>query len=81
MITTFHSLKQRKCSAIPNQIVAEKYFVEGEQRYQIIGMTKGLVLLLVVYVDHSNPNVEVIRIISARKAVALEEELYEEQIS
>jgi uncharacterized DUF497 family protein len=70
VITTFHSLKQRKCSAIPNQIVAEKYFVEGEQRYQIIGMTKGLVLLLVVYVDHSNPN-----------AVALEEELYEEQIS
>ncbi len=65
----------------PNQIVAENHFVDGEQRYQIIGMTKGLLLLLVVYVDHSNPDVAVIRIISAGKAVALEEELSEEQIS
>jgi uncharacterized DUF497 family protein len=39
----------------PNQVVSEDYFVEGEQRYQIIGMTKSLALLLVVYADHSNP--------------------------
>jgi uncharacterized DUF497 family protein len=65
----------------PNQVVSENYFVEGEQRYQIIGMTKGLVLLLVIYVDHSNPDREIIRIISARKAEAFEVSLYEDQIS
>jgi uncharacterized DUF497 family protein len=54
----------------PKQVVAENYFIDGEQRYQIIGMTKGLILLLVIYVDRSNPDLEIIRIISARKAAA-----------
>lgn len=39
----------------PNQVVSENYFVEGEQRYQIIGMTKGLALLLVVYLTIRTP--------------------------
>ena len=35
----------------PNQVVGENYFMEdaGEQRFQIIGMTRGLVLLRVVF--------------------------------
>jgi len=65
----------------PNQVVSENYFVDGEQRYQIIGMTKRLVLLLVVYVDLSNPDREIIRIISAREAEAFEVSLYEDQIN
>jgi uncharacterized protein len=65
----------------PNQVVSENYLVDGEQRYQIIGMTKGLVLLLVVYVDHSSPEWEITRIISARKAEAFEVSLYEDQIN
>ena len=62
----------------PNQVVTENYFVseQGEQRYQIIGMTKGLVLLLVVFVNHTAPGIETIHIISARKADKYEERIY-----
>jgi len=53
----------------PNHIAAENYFIDrdGEQRYQIIGMSRNLVLLLVVFVDRSGSDSESIRIISARK--------------
>ena len=48
-----------------------EYFIEsdGEQRYQLIGMTKSLALLLVVFVDRSARDAEVIHPISARRAV------------
>jgi uncharacterized DUF497 family protein len=63
----------------PNQIVLENYLFseEGEQRYQIIGLTNGLLVLSVVFVDRSDEQNEVIRIINARKANAYEIELYE----
>jgi uncharacterized DUF497 family protein len=64
----------------PNQVVSENYFKDGEQRLQIIGMTRNAALLLVVFVDHSNPDIEIIHIISARKGEAIEEQAYEEQI-
>ena len=64
--------------ADPNQVVADNYFIEGEQRLQVIGMTRGLVLLLVVFMDRSDEEVEEIRIISARKADALEARRYAE---
>ena len=35
------------------QIGSENYFIDGEQREQILGMTKGFVLLFVVFVDLS----------------------------
>jgi uncharacterized DUF497 family protein len=62
----------------PNQVVMENCFVaeDGEQRYQLIGMTTGLVVLLVVYVNRSNRDEEIVRIISARKANAYEERIY-----
>jgi uncharacterized DUF497 family protein len=65
----------------PNHVAADNYFIgsDGEQRYQIIGMTRGLVLLLVVFVDRNEPGAEIIRIISARKAVGYEESIYEDQ--
>ena len=44
-------------------------------------MSRGLALLLVVFVDRSEPDVEVIHIMSARKAESEEEKIYEEQIS
>jgi uncharacterized DUF497 family protein len=64
-----------------HQIVAENDLVEDqdEQRYQVIGMTRNLVLLLVVFVDRSEPGVEVIHLISARKAIEYEKNIYEEQ--
>ncbi len=62
----------------PNHVVGENYFMEeaGEQRFQIIGMTRNLVLLLVVFVERG---VDVIRIVSARKAVDYEESIYNDQ--
>jgi len=71
----------RKSSAIQNHVAAENYFVatDGEQRYQLIGMTRNLVMLLVVFVDRSEPDVEVIHLISARKAVDYEKSIYQDQ--
>jgi uncharacterized DUF497 family protein len=65
----------------PNHVAAENYFVdaEGEQRYQLIGMTRKLMLLLVVFVDRGEPDVEVIHLISARKAVDYEKSIYQDQ--
>lgn len=62
----------------PNHVVGENYFMEeaGEQRFQIIGMTRNLVLLLVVFVERG---ADVIRIVSARKAVDYEESIYNDQ--
>jgi uncharacterized DUF497 family protein len=62
----------------PNHVVADNYFMEesGEQRRQIIGMTRNLVLLLVVFVE---PGSDVVRIVSARKAVDYEESIYHDQ--
>lgn len=65
----------------PNHIVAENYFIgsEGEQRYQVIAVSQKLALLLVVFVDRSEPGAEIIHIISARKAVEYEKSIYEDQ--
>ena len=65
----------------PNHVAGENYFFDksGEQRYQIIGMTRGMVLLLVVFVDRSRPDRDVIHLISARKAVAYEKSIYNDQ--
>ena len=62
----------------PNHVVGDNYFMEetGDQRFQMIGLTRSLVLLLVVFVE---PGSDVIRIISARKAVDYEESIYNDQ--
>jgi uncharacterized DUF497 family protein len=66
----------------PNHVVGDNYFIEtdGEQRYQVIGMTRKLVLLLGVFVGRRQPDVEVIHLISARKAVDYEESIYKRPI-
>ena len=65
----------------PNHVAADNYFIagDGEQRYQIIGMTRSLLLLLCVFVDRSEPDSEVIHLISARKAIDYEKSFYEDQ--
>ena len=42
-------------------------------------MTRKLVLLLVVFVERGQPDVDVIHLISARKAVNYEESIYNDQ--
>jgi|SRR5579862_7579266 len=60
----------REVFADPNHIVTENYQLEDEQeqRYLAIGMTRNLMLVVVVFVDRSEPAIEIIHIISARKA-------------
>ena len=79
--TRFRSKLRSKFFDDPNAIFAENYFVEGEQRVQVIGMTESLLLLLVVFVDLTESAEIHYRIISARKAEAVEESAYEDQIS
>ncbi len=50
-----------------------------EQRYQAIGIVGSVVLVSVVFVDRSEPEIEIIRIISARKADEYERSAYEDQ--
>jgi uncharacterized DUF497 family protein len=73
----------REAFADPNHIVVVNYTFEdeGEQRQLAIGMTLDLALVVVVFVDRSDASFEVIHIISARKAVAYEQSIYEDQIS
>jgi uncharacterized DUF497 family protein len=72
----------REVFADPNHIVTGNYRFEdeGEQRYLAIGMTRNLALVVVVFVDRSEPGVEIVHTISARKAVAYEQSIYEDQI-
>jgi uncharacterized DUF497 family protein len=65
----------------PNQVTSENYFVEdqGEQRYSVIGLSLSVVLLLVVFVDRSDAEIETLRIVSARKADNYECRAYEDQ--
>ena len=65
----------------PHHVVLENYFIEeeGEQRMQAIGMSRNLVLLLVIFVDLAAKGKVVIHIISARKATAYEQSIYQDQ--
>jgi hypothetical protein len=65
----------------PNRIAADNYFIAGEDErsYQVIGMARNLVLLLVVLVDRGTPGTETIHIIPARKAVDYEASIYQDQ--
>ena len=65
--------------ADPFIVVQENIEDESEQRYHALGMTGGTVLLLVVFVDRSEPDLETIRIISARKANDYEQSAYQDQ--
>ena len=50
----------------------------GEYRWQTLGMVDGCLLLLVAHVVRHEEDVEIIRIISARKADKKERKNYEE---
>ena len=65
----------------PNHVTKENYFIEdqGEQRFGMIGLTGNIILLLVVFVDRSEFDVELIQIISARRPDDYERKAYEDQ--
>ena len=51
--------------------------VDGEERWQTLGMVRGLLLLLVAHTYRDEGGEEVIRIISARRATRQERQAYE----
>lgn len=51
---------------------------DGEERWQTLGLVKGLIVLLVAHTYHDDNGEEVIRIISARKATPCERQSYEQ---
>ena len=53
--------------------------VDGEERWQTIGIVEGELLLLVVHTNWTENDGEVIRIISARKVEKHERRKYEKQ--
>jgi uncharacterized DUF497 family protein len=57
----------------PAGVILDNYDVEDA-----LGMSAGLILLAVVFIEFEAPAAFVIRIISARKAVAYEENIYRE---
>jgi uncharacterized DUF497 family protein len=52
--------------------------VEGQQRWQTLGLVGGAVVLLVAHTYEEESGEEVIRIVSARKATPRERMLYEQ---
>lgn len=62
----------------PFALVMQDRTVGGEFRWQTLGMAGDIVLLLVAHTVHDEHKDEVIRIISARRAVRKERKRYDE---
>lgn len=63
----------------PFALVEQDRIEGGEQRWQTLGMVDGTLLLLVAHTAWEEDEVEVIRIISARRAEPKERRRYEQQ--
>jgi hypothetical protein len=73
-----HKLTFERASLVfedPQQLNIQDRIVEGEERWQTLGMESGMVLL-VAHTYRDEASGEVIRLISARKANAHEKRVY-----
>jgi uncharacterized DUF497 family protein len=64
--------------ADPCALVVQDRLEGGELRWQTLGLAGGVVLLLVAHTVRNEHGDEIIRIISARKAVRMERKHYDE---
>jgi uncharacterized DUF497 family protein len=62
----------------PYALIEDDRVVDDEMRWQMLGLTGGAVLVLVVHTVRTEVKDEIIRIISARKATRKERERYDE---
>ena len=62
----------------PHVLVREDRVVDGEERWQALGLIGGVVIVLVAHTYHEEDGEEVVRLISARQAAASERKAYEE---
>ncbi|EJF85325.1 MULTISPECIES: BrnT family toxin [Bartonella] len=68
--------------ADPFAMVKQDRIENGEYRWQTLGLVDGFLLLLVAHTVHDDKDgIEVIRIISARRANSKERKRYEEESS
>jgi len=63
----------------PGALSVVERVVEGEERWQTLGLAGGVVVVLVAHTVEIEEGEEIIRIISARKATASERKIYEDQ--
>jgi|ERR1035438_8672640 uncharacterized DUF497 family protein len=66
--------------ADPHALFEQDRIVDGELRWQAIGVVDGFVMLMVAHAMQELDSVEGIRIISARRANHKERRRYEEEI-
>jgi uncharacterized DUF497 family protein len=62
----------------PLHISIQDRYEKGEQRWQTLGLINGIVVILVAHCIDEENTVEIIRIISARKATKQERLCYEQ---
>jgi uncharacterized DUF497 family protein len=60
----------------PHAVSVQDRSVQGEERWQTLGLIEGVVVLLVAHSIEFESDEEIIRIISARKATPREREIY-----
>jgi uncharacterized DUF497 family protein len=60
----------------PRALSIQDRIVEGEQRWQTLGLVGGAAVLLVAHTYDEEGGEEVVRIISARKATPRERDIY-----
>ncbi len=65
--------------ADPNALVMQSRVEIGEERWLVIGVVEGLFMLVVAHTVREQDGIEVIRIISARRANRREKRRYEEE--
>ena len=65
--------------ADPKALVVQDRIENGEERWQAIGVVEGLFMLVVAHTVREQDDLEVIRIISARRANREEKRRYEEE--
>ena len=65
----------------PYALMEQDRIENGEERWQTIGVVDGIVMLLVAHTVREQDDVEVIRIISARRADRKERRRYEKENS
>jgi uncharacterized DUF497 family protein len=64
----------------PHQLLIFDRVVDGEERWQTIGLVDGVLLMLVVHTMEEEDGKELFRFISARKAEPHEKRLYDDAL-
>jgi uncharacterized DUF497 family protein len=64
----------------PHQLSVQDRYEGTEERWQTLGLVGGLVVILVAHTWREQDDVEIIRIISARKATQQERMRYEQNL-